>query len=161
MNISMSTNESTRMHEAAHCAAAIWFGGRSIRCVRVDWPDVDVPGETTVERERDLRPEDLIIRLVGWMEDGECPGAWPPPWPVAEDSAEGVGVLVKHLGLDEAGYREIVALAEKLLADPDFQRLQGLIARALHIAPVIDGESVEILRKAAGIPEPQLEGKGS
>jgi hypothetical protein len=155
----MIADASTCRHEAAHAAAAIWLGGRSIRCVRVDWPDVDVPGRMTAERERDLAPEDLIINLVGWMCDGEYPGTWPPTWPVAENTAEdGVGVLVKWLGLDEAGYREIVALAEKLLADPDFQRLQGLIARALHFAPVIDGESVEILRKAAGIPTPPTEG---
>jgi hypothetical protein len=86
------------------------------------------------------------------------PAPGPPTWPVAEDEIEGVGVLVKHLRLDEAGYREIVGLAEKLLADPDFQRLRGLIARALHLAPVLDGESVEILRKAA-FPDPQPEGK--
>jgi hypothetical protein len=113
----------------------------------------------TAERERDLRPEDLIVALVGWMADDECPGTWPPPWRrVAEVGTDGVGALVKRLGLDEAGYREIVGLAEKLLANPDFQRLQRLIARALAIAPVIDGESVEILRKAAGIPTPPTEG---
>jgi hypothetical protein len=156
MNISMA--DATCRHEAAHAAAAIWLGGRTIRCVRVDEPDLGVPGKMTAERERDLRPEDLIVNLVGWMADGECPGTWPPTWPVAEDTAEGVGVLVKRLGLDEAGYREIVGLAEKLLANPDFQRLMLLVARALHLAPVIDGESVEILRKAAGVPTHPTEG---
>jgi hypothetical protein len=155
MNISMT--DATCRHEAAHAAAAVWLGGRSIHYVRVDG-DVDVPGRMTAERERDLVPEDLIVNLVGWMADGECPGTWPRTWPVAEDSAEGVGVLVKRLGLDEAGYREIVGLAEKLLANPDFQRLMHLIARALSIAPVLDGESVEILRKAAGVPTPPTEG---
>jgi hypothetical protein len=151
----MIADEAICRHEAAHAAAAIWLGGRSIRCVRVDWPDVGVAGSMTVERERDLRPEDLVIGLIGWMADDEHPGTWPPTWPVAEDERDGVGALVKQLGLDEAGYREIVGLAEKLLADPDFQRLHGLIARALHLASVIDGESVEILRKATGVPEPR------
>lgn len=150
---------STEAHEAAHAAAALMLGGRSIRCVRVDWPDVGVPGKMTCERQRDLRPEDLIVSIVGWMADDECPGTWPPPWRrVAEVETDGVGALVKHLDLDEDGYREIVSLAEQLLADPDFKRLQGLIARALQLAPVLDGESVEILRRAAGIPEPQLRG---
>jgi hypothetical protein len=125
MNISMA-DAATCRHEAAHAAAAIWFGGKKIRCVRVDWPDVGVPGSMTTERERDLIPEDLVTGLIGWMADDECPGTWPPPWRrVAEVETDGVGALVKRLGLDEAGYREIVGLAEKLLANPDFQRLRG------------------------------------
>ena len=148
---------STEAHEAAHAAAAIWLGGRSVRCVRVDWPDVGVPGKMSAERKRDLRPEDLIINLVGSMADDDCPGPWPPRWPVDTAEVDGVGAVVQQLGIDEAEYDDLVAAAAKLLADPAFRRLQGLVERALHLAPVIDGESVEILRKAAGIPEPQLQ----
>jgi hypothetical protein len=150
----MTVDATTCQHEAAHAAAAIWFGGRPVKCVRVDHPDVGVAGKVTTEHERDLGPEDLIVNLVGWMADGEHPGTWPPTWPVAENEIESVGALVRFLELDEDGYREIVGLAEKLLANPAFQRLMRLIARALHRSPVHDGESVEILRKAAGIPTP-------
>jgi hypothetical protein len=87
------------------------------------------------------------------MADGDHPH-WPPEWPVDEDEADGVGKIVRLLNLDEQQYRELVALAERLLADPDFQRLMYLIARALDAAPVLDRESVEILRIAAGIPNP-------
>jgi hypothetical protein len=153
----MIASEATCRHEAAHAAAAIWFGGRPVKCVRVDHDVYGELGRVTTEHERDLGPEDLIINLVGWMADGEHPGTWPPTWPVDEDEDESVGALVCYLELDEAGYRELVDQAERLLADPAFQRLQGLIARALHLAPVLDTESVEVLRKAARIPDPQLE----
>jgi hypothetical protein len=154
----MIASEATCRHEAAHAAAAIWLGGRKIRSVRVDEPDVGVPGMVLVETKRDLGPEDLAIALIGWMVDDERLVAWPPPWRLAKRTkSDGVGALVNHLGLDEAEYDEVVGLVEKLLADPDFKRLMGLIARALQIAPVLDTESVEILRRAAGIPDPQPE----
>jgi hypothetical protein len=157
MSTSMA-DASTLRHEAAHAAAAIWFGGRPVKCVRVDHDVYGELGRVTTEHERDVGPQDLIINIVGWMADGEYPGIWPPPWRLAKRmKVDGVGVLVRYLELDEAGYRELVDQAERLLADPAFQRLQGLIARALQIAPVIDGESVEILRKAAGVPDPQPE----
>jgi hypothetical protein len=59
--------------------------------------------------------------------------------------------------LDEAGYRRCIAQAEELLATPEFQRLMRLIAGSLHVAPVLDAGSVEILANAAGVPFP-LEG---
>jgi hypothetical protein len=45
-------------------------------------------------------------------------------------------------------------LAEQLLATEEFRTLMHLISRALAIAPVLDGESVAILAKAAGVPDP-------
>ena len=149
----MTADPATCRHEAAHAAAAIWFGGRPVRCVRVDHPSPGVAGKMTTSHERDLGPEDLIVNLVGWMAD-EHPGTWPPIWPVAEDEIECVGALVRFLDLDEDAYREIVGLAEALLANADFRRFMDLIARALAACPVLDGEAVEILRRAAGIPTP-------
>jgi hypothetical protein len=147
-----------RRHEAAHAAAAVWLGGRSSRSVRVDHPDVKVAGQLEAGWTRDIGVEDLVIALIGWLADGEHPGTWPPSWPVAEDEIEGVGLLVNFLGLTEEAYGEVVRLTEGLLANEDFRRLMSLISRALCRCPVIDGESVDSLRRAAGIPDFQREG---
>jgi hypothetical protein len=76
--------EVTRRHEAAHTAAAIFFGGRPVDCVRVDHPDVGFRGRMLSTLQRELGAEDVVIHLVGWMVDGTHPN-WPPSWPVAED----------------------------------------------------------------------------
>jgi hypothetical protein len=75
-------NDSVRIHEAAHCAAALWFGGRPVKRVRVDNPEVDINGKVETSIEREFGPEDLIINLLGWMADPqEREGGWPPSWP--------------------------------------------------------------------------------
>jgi hypothetical protein len=72
---------------------------------------------------------------------------------------EALGKLVRVLDLDEQGYEACIELAEKLLQTPEFQRLMNLITSGLAVAPVMDAESVEILRRAAGFPDPQPVGK--
>src|SRR5262245_11970444 len=150
-------DRSTELHEAAHASAAIWFGGRPVHCVRVDYPDVRVAGRVTSTLERDLGPEDVAIHLIGWMAGGDHPN-WPPPWPIAEDELEDIRWLIRILDLNEEQYEGCIALAEKLLADESFRRLMHLVAGALRVAPVIDRESVEVLTTAAGIPAPPPEG---
>lgn len=152
----MISDEATRRHEGAHASAAVWFG-RPVRCVRVDEPRVGVAGTVALDWEREYGPTDVIVAVIGWLADGTHPN-WPPSWPIDEDELDGVGRLVRLLRLDEKAYLALVGLAEKVLADPDFQRLMNLIGRALADAPVLDTESVEILNRAAGVPTSSTEG---
>ena len=143
------SDRATRRHEGAHVSAAVFFG-RPVRCVRVDQPEIGIDGTVDLDWDREFEPTDLITALVGWWADGTHPN-WPPSWPIAEDELDSVGKLVRLLGLDEEAYVALVQLAERVLADPNFQRLAGLISRALADAPVLDTESVAILARAAGI----------
>ena len=154
----MVSEQGTRRHEAAHAAAAVWFGGRRVDCVRVDEPQDRVAGSVNTTLQRELGAVDLVISLVGWMADLDERTNWPPRWPVAEDEADAVGKLVRGLGLNQKAYEALVDLAEELLATPEFQRLVELISRALAVAPVLDAESVQILRRAAGVADPEPEG---
>ena len=121
---------STRRHESAHAAACLWLGaGRRITCVRVDHPDPNALGRMSSELDREINASDFAINVIGWMADGTHPGEWPPPWPVDEDAADGIGLLVRHLKLNEYQYQRLIQVAEELLADPDFQRLMRLIDR--------------------------------
>jgi hypothetical protein len=151
------SDQATRLHESAHAAAAVFLGGRRVDCVRVDWPEPNIPGRMTSTLERDLGPEDLVVSLVGWMVDPDDRPNWPPRWPVDADEADAVGKLVRALGLNQEAYGKLIELAEEVVADPHFRRLMGLISRALAAAPVIHTESVAILARAAGFPDPAEE----
>jgi hypothetical protein len=82
-----------------------------------------------------IEPSQIVICLAGyWFEDPD----WPP------------------IGPEE--YEQFCDLTRRLLESPDFQRLARLIEKALIQAPRLDHESVEILRKAAGIPSSKTQG---
>jgi hypothetical protein len=83
----MIAERSTSQHESAHAAAAIWFGGRRVDCVRVDHPEVNVAGKMSSTLQRELGPQDLVVHLIGWLASGDHPN-WPPTWPVAEDETD-------------------------------------------------------------------------
>ncbi len=93
----------------------------------------------------------MILAVIGYLADDRRPGIWPPPWPPHRDAADrderAAAAVVEHLGIDEESYLELVAAAEELLATPAFQRLMSLISSALSEVEVLDGESVQILRR--------------
>jgi hypothetical protein len=58
--------------------------------------------DSTLERE--LGVEDVVIAIVGWLGDPDLPGEWPPPWRPSEDAPEGLGKLVRRLGMTKSQY---------------------------------------------------------
>lgn len=150
------TDPATARHEAAHLLALHLLGaGRKVKRVWVDGRDDGIAGKIETELERDIGPQDLVIALVGWMTDGECPRKWPPSWPVDEDEYDAVGRLVRVLKLSEEQYLGLVDVAEDLVAESVFAEKVGFYARGIATAPSMDFESTEILREAAGIPKPE------
>jgi hypothetical protein len=144
-------------HEARHAVAALWMSdGRTVDLVRVDRPEHDVAGCTLYSLSRATNGADVVIRLVGWMGDPDLEREWPPLWPEARgERLENLGKLITELGLSEAQYEEACVIAHRVNRDAAFQHHVGLVASALAHAPVLDAESVEILREAAGIPAGQ------
>lgn len=148
----------TRRHEAAHVVALLMLcPERKIDLARVDRPTDNIGGEVNSSwREGGrLGAGDLIASLVGYLADDDCHREWPPSWPVDEDELDAVGKIIRFLGLTQERYEALVEVAEDLVADPSFQAMVDVFARGFAIAPILDAESVEILREAALIPEPE------
>jgi hypothetical protein len=150
----------TAVHEASHVVAArIVEPDARLVVVRIDKP-LDANGDQCFGLTRFERPEyeddeeqraaylrRLVVVLVGYLLDPDAQSFdWPPPWPECQDEErEQVGVLVRRIGLDEAGYRRICQVARELSLDPGFLRAVDLVARALGSVPVLTGEQVEEL----------------
>src|SRR5262245_41635628 len=110
--------------------------------------------DSTLE-ERELGIEDVVVSMVGWLGDPDCRWQWPPPWRPPENAPEKLGRLVRVLGMTQSQYETCAELAHQLVNNPAFRQAVGLVvARALMVAPRLDHESTEILRKAAGVPQP-------
>ena len=147
------------LHEGRHVCAT-WLVGGTVESAAVG---SHAPQEGIV-RVAPLKngAADLLTRLIGWMQDPHLPAGamWPPPYPPPTGRGkdpDGVGWCVKHYGLSRETYDGVVEVAEKLLADGDFQRAVTLVARGLSAAPQIDAEGLEALRAAttfADEPDP-------
>jgi hypothetical protein len=94
-----------------------------------------------------IKARDMVIALVGPLVDGTRD--WPPSWPLRRDEREKLGVLAGSLGLDRESYDQICRIAKRLVADPEFQKLAGLIECVLLHVPVITGGQLQALREAA------------
>jgi hypothetical protein len=78
---------------------------------------------------------------------------WPPTFEEARsERLEALGLIIKLTGIDEAAYNQFVELAEEILADPDFRRLQSTFARGVVACPLLDAEGVADLARAMGFP---------
>jgi hypothetical protein len=142
---------STCEHEARH-AVACWSIGRrrpTSVCVGVHATDEGVM-HSEWDDGRGLTAGDLIVSLVGWLNDPDLPprAVWPEPWPVRRDAPEGVGLIVHNLRMTREAYEGLCGIAEELVEDPYFREATELVARALMIAPSIDAECLEVLRQA-------------
>lgn len=149
--------DSVCFHEARHAVAALWMAdGRTVDLVRVDRPEHGIAGSTLYSLHL-TNGADVVIRLIGWIGDPDLDEReWPPPWPEArEERLENLGGMITKLDLTEEQYGKCSEQARRIAADPAFRRHVDLIASALAQAPVLDGESVQILREASGIPAGQ------
>ena len=78
----------------------------------------------------------------------EAPDRPAPEWPIDPDSTGDehlVATLADFLQLDEAGYERVLERTRRLVSDPDFSRLVGLISRALELQDELDAEDVRWL----------------
>jgi hypothetical protein len=140
----------TARHEASHAAMAIVLG-REVDHVWRTTSAHSWAGETNgfcfMPFTR-LEFSQLPVILVGYMSVGE-PG-WPPSFEDAQhEQLEGLGIVVRRLGIGEDDYNEVVELVRELLVDDDFVRLRNAIERALDVVPRLECEDLEAL---AAIP---------
>ena len=147
---------SVELHEASHAAVAIMLGRRVEHVSR--HPGHTLPGEElghariTIGDRVEL--SQLAICLVGYWVDGR-PG-WPPSFEDARtEKLEAMGKVISILGVNEEAYDATVELVRDMLADQDFKRLQGAIARALRVVPLLEREDIEALCRATNTPIPQ------
>ena len=144
-------------HEARHTVCCWYFDGLRPTYLRVGRHATE-EGVMGVNRTGPLTPASLVVSLVGWLSDPNLPdgAVWPEPWPVREKAPEGIGVLVRELGLTQEQHERCCEIAEELVTEDTFLAAVDLVARAAMIAPSIDAKGLDILREAAGFPE--LEG---
>jgi hypothetical protein len=163
----VSTTFAHCQHEARHTVGAWWLvPGLRVESVAVGVHATDEGVMNSSRVSGELGIGDLVVSLVGWIQDPDLPegAVWPERWPVRPDAPEGVGRIVRQLGLSERQYQGACELAEELVEEPAFREAVDLVARALQIAPALDYEALEVLREAAGIPNnipepiPELEG---
>ncbi len=131
----------TARHEAGHAAAALMLG-RKVEEIEVTVGGLDTfYGRTRMEVADDF--EDVVIRLVGYLAEGVAPVAWPPDYEDAlDEEREGLGPLLRTLGVPREAYRALCDAALRLAADTEFRRRVSVLASALGACPVLSGEQV-------------------
>jgi hypothetical protein len=123
------------LHESGHTVAA-WRLGRQVEFVSVE-PDDGLWGRTRLHVSGEAR--DLVIRLAGYLAEGEAPVPWPPTFDEARTmKLENIGALVAELRLDRATYTKLANIALEMMADPDVRRAVALVASALLRVPVLN-----------------------
>ncbi len=145
------------LHEARHTVTS-WFFEVPVESVAVGVHS-HVEGEMWTVSGREIGPEDLIISLTGWMGDPNLPpdAEWPERWPVRENAPEGIGSIVRRLGLDQETYERLCGVAEQLVELERFKEATRLVARALMVAPRIDREGLELLREQTAFADSEPE----
>ena len=143
------------LHEARHVCAT-WLVGGTVESAAVG---AHAPTEGIVKAARlENGAAALLTRVIGWLGDPDLPpGAlWPPPYPPpTKHDPDGVGWCVAHYGLSQHTYEGVVELALGLVDDPDFKASVDLVARGLAAAPLLDAESLEVLRGVTAFAEPE------
>ena len=131
----------TRNHEAAHCAATLWFG------IAVERVDLDPPVvHVTVDRERYF--EHLCVMLAGALGEGSRL-RWPPQRNAEDGDESSAALLIAALGLDERGWTDAESLTADVLALPEVVRVSRLLAYELRVHDHLDaGRIVELLHEA-------------
>jgi hypothetical protein len=144
------------LHEARHCAMAI-FVGRPVECVtRVSGMALagETAGHTLVPVQDRVELSQIPICLAGyWGEPG-----WPPSFEEAqEEKLEALGLVLKLLGINQRQYDRLVAVTEEIIADPNWQALRDAVARALAFSPRLDSEDLARICAAYDVPVPRAE----
>ena len=124
----------TRNHEAAHCAAALWFG-IAVECVDLDPPVVHV----TVDRERYF--EHLCVVLAGALGEG-ARLRWPPHRNSEGGDERGAALLVAALGLDERGWARRARPHRRCSRIPEVVRVSRLLAYELRVHDHLDAARI-------------------
>lgn len=148
----------TAEHEARHVVSGWAVGGYRVESLRVDAHAAE-EGIVETTRLSEDGVADLVTRVIGWMNDPSLPttAAWPEPFPPRPNAPDGVGWATEKFALSQAQYEAGCKIAEELLEDPDFQEAVELVARAAMVAPQIDHEGLEMLRKqTAFADEPEV-----
>ena len=88
----------------------------------------------------------MIAIFLGPIAEGR--EDWPPSSPLDPDGdndSRQLALLADYLKLQEADWRHLVAEAEVISTTPTFQRLVGLLSRALELADELDAAEIRAL----------------
>jgi hypothetical protein len=155
----------TARHEGGHVASLL-LDGRLPKRVSADWPRAGSSGVTEPDWGEGVTRESAmdvaVCILCGPL--AEERDDWPPAWLALdaddesqEDDARQLAICAGYLALSEADWHALVGRAQTRVATPEFQRLAGLVARALELKDEITAQDLrdllgdELLRKY-GIP---------
>jgi hypothetical protein len=137
------------VHEAGHVAGLIiacrWVPER----VTADRPDERTLGRMTLNwSTRGLNPKlargVALAIMLGPIAEGSEPPAWPLD-PDGDNDARQLALLADYLKLEEADWRLLVAEAQTISIAPAFQRIVGLISRALELADELSAADIREL----------------
>ena len=141
----LAERHSAAVHEGGHVAAA-WALGLHVEFCTVQ-PEDGYWGRTRFHVSSDVAS--LVVKLAGYLAEGVAPIAWPPDWSDAQEcDLEGLGRLIREAPIPEETYRSAVALALRMVDDPEWQRHVSVIARALGRVGNLDADDVSALLAA-------------
>jgi hypothetical protein len=132
-------------HEAAHAAAACWFGVEVLEA-RVDRPG-DALGHVRFRAKPGRAYEQLCVILAGAVSERR-PITWPPCASVPGDQMLAAR-LVARIGMDRETWERATRLVTDVLALPEVRRAANAIARELHDRVVLTGDDVRHIYKSA------------
>lgn len=132
-------------HECGH-AIGLLVHGHGVAEVRVDHERLGELGRVTADFSHSQADYGCVIALLmGPMNAGDPPPAWPPAPDSTTQDERNLAILVDHLGLSESDYKAAIAFAA---FDLDWHAVKGamaLLGQALHRVPVITGDQLRDL----------------
>jgi hypothetical protein len=142
----MTPHQATCLHEAAHAVSARMLG-LDIEEVRVDGGEPGSHGSTRYSSIQD--PPEWLVQvhannvsgLMGYLVEGAP--LWPPTYDAAlTEEREGLGRVLKLVGIEREAYNLLAQAARRLAVDPIFTYNCAFLAEALSLVPRISGQQV-------------------
>jgi hypothetical protein len=138
----MKDHDDLVAHECGH-ALGLLLNGHGVKEVRVDHEVYGELGRVTADFTNSSADYGIVIAtLMGPMAEGDTPPSWPPDPDSTNRDEHNLGVLVEHLGLDEAAYKFAIAIAATWLDWHEVKGAMALLGQALHRVPVITGDQL-------------------